>query len=293
VAPAAQPKPAAASAAAGGQEAPRGSGSPQGAGAAAKPAAISWPAAGPPACTVAGGKASYSNGRTAISSAIFRPAGAGPFPAVLVLHSRGGLNPRHEPPFGQFLAAQGYVSLVPDYFTPEGIAPSAFEENWAGKADGVRQDLALGIDCLKSLAYVAPSRIGSVGFSLGGYWDLMLATRDDVRGVVNWYGAYVGRPVNPFATQYAFSDLVSAARAPILMLHGEADTEVPLALAQKAKALFDAAGKPADLVTYPGVTHAWDLRGNPDYTYDDRTVQDARARTLAFLAAKLKAVDSA
>ncbi|HLY66872.1 MAG TPA: dienelactone hydrolase family protein, partial [Chloroflexota bacterium] len=192
--------------------------------AAAKPApttAIAWSTASSPPCTVNAGKASYTNGRTTISSFLYKPQGNGPFPAVLVLHTRGGLNQRHEPPFGQYLSTQGYVALVPDYFTPEGITPAAFEQNWSTKADAVREDLARGLDCLKSLPYVAPGRLGSVGFSLGGYWNVMLATRDDVKGVVNWYGAYAGRPVNPFVTQYAFSDMVAAVKAPILMLHGD------------------------------------------------------------------------
>ncbi|HLY66982.1 MAG TPA: dienelactone hydrolase family protein, partial [Chloroflexota bacterium] len=84
------------------------------------------------------------------------------------------------------------------------------------------------------------------------------------------------------------SDMVAAAKAPILMLHGDGDTEVPLQLAQRAKGLLDAAGKASDLVVYPGIGHGWDLQGIPSYVYDDKTTQDAKARTLAFFGDKLK-----
>jgi dienelactone hydrolase len=45
-------------------------------------------------------------------------------------------------------------------------------------------------------------------------------------------------------------------------------------------------GKQAELVTYPGVEHEFDKIRSPHY--NGQVTADAQARTLAFLAARLK-----
>ena len=249
---------------------------------------IAWSTAAFPPCTVNGDQATYSNGQVALTGILAKPNGDGPFPGVLVLHPQGGLHDWHEGVFAQFLASQGYVALAPDYFTPEGITPATFEQSWSVKADAVREDLARGLDCLKSLPWVAPQKIGVVGFSLGGHWAMLLSTRSDVKAVVTWYGAMEGRPLNGANVKYPFGVVAPAVLAPILMLQGDAERDVFVASARGAKDLLDAAGKSAELVIYPGIDHGWDQQGNPTYVYSEPATQDARARTLAFLAAKLK-----
>ena len=227
-----------------------------------------------------------------ISGAFSRPQGNGPFPAVLVPHARGGLTPQDKD-YAAWLATQGYVALAPDYFTPLGIVPSplpsAGGEEIIGKyADAIRDDLARGLECLKSLPFVAQDRIGVVGFSLGGYFAVVLAARPDVKGVVAYYAPYAGSPVNNYPTPYTFAYLAAQVRAPVLMLHGDADTLAPIANARSAQSVLNSSGKQAELVVYPGVGHAFNRRPPGPGVYDASATADAQARVLAFLTAHLK-----
>jgi carboxymethylenebutenolidase len=205
----------------------------------------------------------------------------------LVLHTRGGLGAK-EQVNALFLASQGHVALAPDYFTPLGVTGGTFDlaTFWVRHTDEAKEVIAQALECLKSLNFVDRNRIGAVGYSLGGYFGFVLATRDDVKGVVSYYGAYHGSPVSSVPTKYSFSDIVLQVRAPVLMLHGDGDTTIPIIRAHAVRALLTLGGKNAELVVYPGVEHAFDQLGTP--TLNPSATADAQARTLDFLRATLK-----
>lgn len=226
-------------------------------------------------------QATWSSFGTSVSGFITRPQGDGPFPAVLVLHTSGGLT--HELSKASLFADKGYVALAPDYFTPEGITPGQAGGLLAltTHVDRIREHLSGGIECLKSLSYVDATRIGTVGFSLGGYFGLIVGARGDVQAVVSYYGAYHGEGASRIPTKYPFTDVAAQVRARVLMFHGEADSTVGINLARNAQRRLREAGKQVELVVYPGVDHTFDRVGAP--TYDAQATADAGARTLAFL----------
>ncbi len=125
-----------------------------------------------------------------------------------------------------------------------------------------------------------------VGFSLGGYFGCILATRDDVRGVVSYYGAYIGSPVTQFTTRYTFTEVVAEIKAPLLMFHGDADTLVPIAQANTASDLLKSKGKQYEYIVYPGAGHTFDWSGTPQYNV--QATADAKEKVIAFLKAKLQ-----
>ena len=60
-----------------------------------------------------------------LPATLLKPDGAGPFPAVVILHDCSGLGPRSSGAprrWGALLASQGYVVLIPDSFLPRGYA---------------------------------------------------------------------------------------------------------------------------------------------------------------------------
>jgi carboxymethylenebutenolidase len=199
-----------------------------------------------------------------------------------VLHTRGGLG-AHEQLQAALLADKGYVALAPDFFTPEGITPQSYDlsATLTVHVDRIREHVSGGIECLKSLSYVDATRIGTVGFSLGGYFGLLVGARDDVKVVVSYYGAYHGEGASRVSTKYAFTDVAARLRARILMFHGDADSEVGIVLAQNAHRRLREAGKQVELVVYAGMGHRFDRVGAP--TYDAQATADAGARTLVFL----------
>jgi carboxymethylenebutenolidase len=236
-------------------------------------------------CTedAAGTKLDYKSGGRSYSGNLFRPTGSGPFPAMLVLHTSIGLFD-HELAYGQWLADQGYVALVPDYFASVGVTSGTLDMK-TFQADAVREDLARAIDCLRSLAYVDKTRVGTVGFSLGGYFALALGTREDVRAVVAYYAGACDPPVDQTClVRYPIATVAAQMRAPVLLLHGQADNVSPFAYIRATQDILQRAGKTSELVPYPGVGHAFDFTNRAaSPNYNPPATANAKARVLAFL----------
>ena len=233
-----------------------------------------------------GERASYRSDDVNVSGYFYRPAGMGPFPAVLVLHGSNGLGegPRA---YAAWLASQGYVALAPDYLTPIGVPTKNWSaSDWTKNPLRILEYLADGIETIKTLPYVIPNQIAVVGFSFGGYFAFILAGRDDVKGIISYYGAYLGKPVRDVPAAFTFSDIVAQIKAPILMLHGDADQRVPIALADAVQGLLATSNKQFEYIIYPGVEHGFDVQGSP--TYNAGAAIDAQQKTLAFLREKLK-----
>lgn len=216
-------------------------------------APLTWITPSPPlTCTEgpASGSLGYQSGARSYFGYLFRPAGSGPFPAMLVLHSGLGLTD-HERAYGRWLADQGYIALAPDYFAPVGATSQTLDKM---PYDIVREDLARAVDCLRSLAYVDRSRVGAVGFSLGGYFALALGTREDVHAVISYStgnGPYDPNERNPMAT------LATQMRAPVQLLEGGA--EIGAAHVRALQDSLMAAGKSSQIVSYPGVGQIFDF----------------------------------
>ena len=120
---------------------------------------------------------------------------------------------------------------------------------------------------------------------MGGYFALVLAQRSDVKGVVAYYAPYVGSPIDNTPTRYTFAELAAQIKGPVLMLHGDADAEAPIAKARAAQSILATYGKQAELVVYPGVGHGFNRRPPSPYVYDASATADAQARVLAFFKA--------
>jgi len=233
-------------------------------------------------------KLDYRSGARSYSGNLYRPAGSGPFPAMLVLHTSVGLFD-HELTYGQWLADQGYVALVPDYFAPVGVTSGTLDMK-TFQADTVREDLARAIDCLRSLAYVDKTRVGTVGFSLGGYFALALGTREDVRAVIAYYAGACDPPVDEVClARYPMATVAAQVRAPVLLLHGQADTVSPFAFIRATQDILQRAGKSSELVPYPGVGHAFDFTNRAaSPNYNPPATANAKARVVAFLQGTLR-----
>ncbi len=211
-----------------------------------------------------------------IKGYLTRPKGAGPFPAVVLLHTCLGL-PRERASIGERVAMWGYVALFVDDFTTRGLKETCAVDFVQALPDA---DGALAY--LSRLPYVDPGRIAAVGFSQGGDTALKIAAG----GAAGFKAA---------AAFYAPCANVASATlgTPTLILVGAKDEVTPAAdCAQLAK--HQAPGL-AKLVIYPGAAHAFDL---PEYSAGRKVMgmllaydRDAASRSWAelrnFLAARL------
>jgi pimeloyl-ACP methyl ester carboxylesterase len=173
---------------------------------------------------------------------------------LLFCHGNGGnIGDRVGP--ASLLTALGFDVLLFDY---RGYGTST------GSADelGTYRDARAARDALLVQRGVDPARTFYLGESLGGAIALELAietpprglilqsTFTSVRDVARYHYRVIPTPMVPDA--YPSLQLIARVRAPLLVLHGDRDDTVPLAL---GRALFDAAPEPKRMHVFPGVAH--------------------------------------
>ena len=216
----------------------------------------------------------------AIPFTITRPAGEGPFPAVVLLHDCSGLGPGSSGSpwrWSTELTRLGYVTIWPDSFSSRGFPRgTCLEPQQAAVRPAVRvADAYAALDHLRGLPYVDARRIAVMGGSHGGSTTLAVIVangpapaRADGTGFAAAiafypscgfrYGDFVverGRePGSPIlGYRGAFRPL-----APTMILTGELDDWTP---AEPCRVLVERAreaGHPMEIRIYPGAHHSFD-----------------------------------
>jgi dienelactone hydrolase len=188
----------------------------------------------------------------------FKPDGAGPFPAVVMLHGCGGMLTRSgnltasNTLWGEMLARNGYVALLPDSLNPRGQRSLCEQQKRTILESRERvEDAYAARQWLAQQAYVATDRIGLMGWSNGASGTLYcmreIQLHRGFRAAVAFYpgcGTLSKKPYAPYA--------------PLLILIGEAHDWTPAAPCIEMAKRSKAAGAPMDIVTYPGAHHSFD-----------------------------------
>lgn len=221
-----------------------------------------------------------------VSGTLTRPVGKGPFPAVVSIH---GYLPAGEYEIGQglvreeiALARRGFVVLHPDLRGYGDSAPLTSLER--GLRLAYTDDALHAISAVRSLPSVDPARVGLLGRSMGGGIALnVLVTHPhavsaavllspissdfarslDVLDSRVSLARELGTPEDdPRAYRELSADsYFDRVRAPVLILHGTADTVVPLAESERTLRLLLDHGVDAALTPYPReghlFTHHW------------------------------------
>jgi dienelactone hydrolase len=120
------------------------------------------------------------------------------------------------------------------------------------------QRVMAAIEQLRKHPLVDPTRVGAMGYCLGGALSLHAARLGiDLKGVVSFHGS-LGRthPARP-----------GAITAEILICHGEADAMVPAAEQQGFHQEMTELGVPYQFISYPGAKHGFT---NPEATEKGR-----------------------
>ena len=202
---------------------------------------------------------------------------ARPGPGVIVIQEWWGLVPHIERIADRF-ASEGFVALAPDLYHGRQAASSdeAGKMMMSLRIDEATRDLAGAITHLKNRPDVTGSRIGTVGFCMGGALSLYAACRNsDVGACVVFYGGHPN--VKP--------DL-AALEAPVLGLYAGKDTFVTPEVVADLDRQLTALGKRHEFHTYPEQGHAFFNDTRPE-VHDPRAAADAWTRTIAFLRAEL------
>lgn len=198
-----------------------------------------------------------------IPATLYRPPGAGPFPAVVLLHGCEGLTASHHD-WARWFRERGYVALVVDSWGPRGLTEICSFEGpeidrfW-------RFDDAMGaLRYLQSLGFVEPARIGAIGWSNGGVYSMAIVNGPSLERAIK---RGVRLPNPGFAAGVAvypggcFSLVEERAVKPLLVLIGEADDWTLAAECAQMVNAMRFRGADASIVTYPGAYHYFDVEG--------------------------------
>lgn len=103
------------------------------------------------------------SGQVTVNGDLSKPRGEGPFPAVVVMHSCGGVD-RRDQSVAKRLKRKGYVALVPDSFGPRGF-DRCERGNFANHVKDQVHDALGAVAYLNSLPFVKKNHIAVMGYS--------------------------------------------------------------------------------------------------------------------------------
>jgi len=248
-----------------------------------------------------------------IEATLIRPAGPGPFPAVVQLHGCAGVEAQSFR-WARWLADRGYVALVVDSFGPRRLKGDCR----SGPDDPpltARFDDAFGaLRYLQAQSYVRGDRVAAIGWSQGGVYAMAVINGPSLerarrRGVAL---PTIGSTTGGFAAGIGvypggcFSLVKEQVVRPLLVLIGEADDWTPAAKCREMVDAMRSRGADATIATYPGAYHYFDVEGQrhevlahvenenrpggagATVAYQAEAAGDARRRVEDFLARHLK-----
>jgi carboxymethylenebutenolidase len=211
------------------------------------------------------------DGNTLINAYLARPLGAGPFPAVVLLHHMPGWDEWYREATRRF-AHHGYVALTPNlYFrvghgSPEDVAVKVRAEGGIPD-DQVVGDVAGAVAYLRALPYIN-GKIGLFGTCSGGRHAYLAACRvQGVSALIDCWGGRVvmseddlspNQPVAPI-------DYTPDLNCPILGLFGDDDTSPSPEQVNVHEQVLIAHGKTYEFHRYPGAGHGFFYYHRPNY----------------------------
>jgi carboxymethylenebutenolidase len=221
---------------------------------------------------------SYKSGDETVHGILYSPQGAGPFPALVVIHEWWGLNDWVKEQASK-LADEGYVTLAVDLYRGKvATTPDMAHEIMRGvPEDRAGRDLRSAVGFLRAQSNVKKDRVGSIGWCMGGGYSLQTALEvPDLAVTVINYGHLVTEPEN-----------LKKIHAVILGIFGGKDQGITPDDVGKFEAAMKQLGKKIEVKIYPEAGHAFENPNNKaGYRADDAA--DAWKLTVSFLAANLK-----
>jgi carboxymethylenebutenolidase len=205
-----------------------------------------------------------------------RPANAGKFPGVVVIHENRGLSPYIED-IARRLAVANFVAFAPDALAPLGGYPGDDEkaEQMFRQLDPAKrtEDFIAAFEFLKSRPECT-GKVGAVGFCFGGGVVNTMAVRlPDLAAAVPFYGQ------QPNAAD------VAKIKAPLLIQYAGNDNFINPGWPPFERAL-KANGVKYQMYMYPNTYHGFHNDTTP--RYDEAAAKLAWSRTIEFFNQNLR-----
>jgi dipeptidyl aminopeptidase/acylaminoacyl peptidase len=222
---------------------------------------------------------------TTIEGVVYKPANFDPgekYPLLVVIH--GGPTGVDQPIVNadryyaiERFVAKGALVLRPNYRGSAGYGEKFRALNVRNLGVGDYADVISGVDALIAKGWVDKDRVGSMGWSQGGYISAFItATSDRFKavsvgaGISDWMTYYANTDITPFTRQYLHGtpwddpeiykktspiSYIAKARTPTLIQHGENDRRVPIPNAYELRQALEDRGVPVKMVVYKGFGH--------------------------------------
>jgi dipeptidyl aminopeptidase/acylaminoacyl peptidase len=225
---------------------------------------------------------------TTVEGVLDKPVNFDPkkkYPLLVVIH--GGptgvdqpvVNPDRYYPVEQFVA-KGALVLRPNYRGSAGYGAAFRALNVRNLGVGDYADVISGVDYLIAQGFVDKDRVGSMGWSEGGYISAFITTSSDRfkavsvgAGISDWMTYYVNTDITPFTRQYLKATpwddpeiykktspitYIAKAKTPTLIQQGDRDKRVPVPDSFELRQALEDKGVPVKMVLYHGFGHPID-----------------------------------
>jgi carboxymethylenebutenolidase len=221
---------------------------------------------------------SYKSGAETVTGYLALPEGGGRHPAIIVIHEWWGLNDWVKEQ-AQKYAGQGYVALAVDLYRGQ-VASTPDEAHVLSRGlpdDRGLRDLEAAFTYLSSRPDVDSSKIGAIGWCMGGSWSIKLA--EDQRKLAAFVVNYGSLPTDP--------GIIAKIQAPMLGNFGADDKGIPPDSVRAFESAMKAAERAVDIKIYDGAGHAFQNPNNKT-GYRAEATADAGKRIDAFFQKYLK-----
>jgi len=204
------------------------------------------------------------------------------YPLLVVIHGgptgvdQAVVNPDRYYPVERFVA-KGALVLKPNYRSSAGYGEKFRSLNVRNLGVGDYADVISGVDSLIAKGWVDRDRVGSMGWSQGGYISAFITASSDRfkavsvgAGISDWMTYYANTDITPFTPQYLHGtpwddpeiyrktspiSYIAKAKTPTLIQHGENDRRVPIPNAYELRQALEDRGVPVKMVVYKGFGH--------------------------------------
>jgi len=202
----------------------------------------------------------------------FKPAGAGPFPIVIINHGRG--NDRSRPgrfrytQQARFFTERGFAVFVPTRlgYGDTGVDPDpedsggCRDKDYAPMAEAASTEVLAVLAYAKQQPYVNPERVLLIGQSVGGYTTTATAAKmpQGLVAAINFAGGsggdpetHPGVPCQGGKLESMYAEFGKTAKVPMLWIYTENDLYFGPQYSQAWHAAFNHAGGQAEFKLLP------------------------------------------